>query len=191
MAQSIEVSDFRKGLKILHNDQPYSIVDFQHVKPGKGNAFTRTKIKNLHTGAVIDITYRSGERLIDPEVEDRTMTFLYRDGDNFHFMDAKNYEQVELQADVVGDAANYLLADMSTDIIFFRGRAINLEIPQQIVVKIAHCEPGVRGDTATNVTKQATIETGATVAVPIFINIGDAIKVDTGTGKYIERVSIA
>lgn len=184
---TFETSDFRKGLKILHNDQPFVIVDFQHVKPGKGNAFTRTKIKNLQSGAVLEVTYRSGEKVGDPEVEDKTMTFLYQDGDTFHLMDAKTYEQVELPRDAMGDGARYLMPDMTCDVIFFKGRAISVDVPQHVELKVSSCEPGVRGDTATNVTKPATLETGAEVAVPLFINVGDTLKVDTSTGKYIER----
>lgn len=187
---SFETSDFRKGLKIQHNNLPYSIVDFQHVKPGKGNAFTRTKLKNLQNGSVLEVTYRSGEKVEDPEVEDRDMTFLYKEGEGYHFMDGKTYDQVELQGSTLGDTAKYLMPDMVCGIIFWKGRAINIEIPQHVVMTIQHCEPGVRGDTATNVQKPATLETGAEVNVPIFINIGDKIKVDTSTGKYIERTSI-
>ena len=190
MADTVDTSDFRKGVKILYNDQPYTIIDFQHVKPGKGNQFTRTKIKNLVTGAVLDMTYRSGERVGAADVEEKTMTFLYGDAGGFNFMDAKTYEQVELQADILGDAAKYLLPDMPVDIIFFKGRAINVSIPNHVTLGVTYCEPGVRGDTATNVLKEATMETGATVPVPLFINVGDRIKVDTETGKYLERVSI-
>lgn len=187
---TFDTSDFKKGLKIIHNTQPFSIVEFQHVKPGKGNAFTRTRIKNLMTGAVLEITVRSGEKIEAAEVEDKSVTYLYNDGDTFHFMDAKNYEQFEIQRDVLGDSANYLLADTNCDVIFWNGRAIAVDIPQHMVLKVSHCEPGVRGDTATNVNKPATLETGASVNVPLFINVGDTLKIDTTTGKYLERVSI-
>ncbi len=187
----LETSDFRKGVKLIHNGAPFTIVDFQHVKPGKGNAFTRTKIKNLTTGAVLEITYRSGEKIEAADVEDKAMTFLYQDGDSYHFMDAKTYEQVELTAELLGDTKNYLLPETSADVVFWKGRAITIEIPNHVVLAVSHCEPGIRGDTATNVTKPATLETGATVNVPIFINIGDKLKIDTTTGSYIERVSRA
>lgn len=190
MASSYETSDFRKGLKILWDEIPWVIVDFQHVKPGKGNAFTRTRIRNLLTGAVQDVTYKSGERVGDPEIDERTMTFLYKEGDMFHFMDQRNFEQVELPESAIGDGAQFLLPEMAADVMFYKGRAINVDIPKHVTLKVAHTEPGVRGDTATNVTKPATLETGAVVAVPLFINAGDTVKVDTSTGEYLERTSI-
>lgn len=187
---TVETSEFKRGVKIIHNGQPFVIIDFQHVKPGKGNTFTRTKIRNLQTGAVLEVTYKSGERVEDAEIEDRVMTYLYHDGTVFHFMDTRTYDQVELQEELIGDYKNYLLPDMSCDILFWKGRAITISIPQHVVLKVAHCEPGVRGDTATNVTKPATLETGAVVNVPLFINVGDKLKVDTTTGQYLERTSI-
>lgn len=187
---SFETSDFRKGLKILYNNVPFVIVDFQHVKPGKGNAFTRTKIRNLETGSQLDVTFKSGDRCDDPEVEDMTMTFLYREGDTFHFMNTKNYEQVELPAEAVGNGASFLLPEMTADIAFWKGRAISVDIPAHVQLKITYCEQGVKGDTATNVTKPATLETGAQVAVPLFINAGDTVKIDTRTGEYLERTKI-
>ncbi|MBK8014349.1 MAG: elongation factor P [Deltaproteobacteria bacterium] len=186
----METSSFRKGLKILHNGVPYVIIDFQHVKPGKGNAFTRTRIKNLQTAAVLEITYRSGEKLEDPEVEERSMTFLYEDGGIYHLMDAKTFDQVEITGEFLGDTKNYLLPDMVCDVVFWKARPLTIQIPQHVELKIAHCEPGARGDTATNVTKPATLETGAVVDVPIFINVGDKVKIETDTGRYIERTSI-
>ena len=190
MASSYETSDFRKGLKILHNGAPFVIVDFQHVKPGKGNAFTRTRIRNLQTGAQLDVTYKSGDRVDDPEIEDKVMRFLYKEGEAFHFMDNRNYDQVEIQQQSIGNAAKFLLPEMDCEIVFWRGRAITVEIPAHVQLKITYCEPGVKGDTATNVTKPATVETGAIIAVPLFVNAGDTVKVDTRTGEYVERVKI-
>ncbi|MGF1511555.1 MAG: elongation factor P [Myxococcota bacterium] len=187
---TLETSDFRKGLKILYNNQPHVIIEFQHVKPGKGNQFTRTKLRNLSTGGVVEQTFRSGERVEDPEVEERTMTFLYNDAEGYHFMDSKTYEQVALQEDVLGTQKDFLLPEMPCDIILWKGRALNVDIPSQVELVITYCEPGVKGDTATNVTKPATVETGATVNVPLFINTGDKIKVDTASGSYLERVAI-
>jgi elongation factor P len=186
----IETSDFRKGVKVLYDGAPWTIIDFQHVKPGKGNAFTRTKLRNLATNNVLEVTFKSGDTLEDPDVEEKTMTFLYGDGETFNFMDAKTFDQVELQAAQIGEQKNFLLPQMNADIVFWRGRAINVEIPQHVELKITYCEPGVRGDTATNVTKPATLETGAIVQVPLFINEGDSVKVDTSTGEYLERTSI-
>jgi elongation factor P len=190
VASSYETSDFRKGLKILYDGTPYVIVDFQHVKPGKGNAFTRTRLKNLLTGSVLEVTLKSGERVGDPEIEDKTMSFLYKEGETYHFMDQKNFEQVELPESAIGEQSKFLLPEMVADVMFYKGRAINVEIAKHVVLKVTYCEPGVRGDTATNVTKPATVETGAIVAVPLFISEGDKIKVDTQTGEYIERTSI-
>ena len=187
---TIETSDFKKGTKLIHNGHPFSVVEFQHVKPGKGNQFTRTRIKNLQTGAVLEVTFRSGEKVEEADVEDKDMTFLYADGDTYHFMDGKTYDQVEISADLLGEKKGYLLPDMAAGIVFWKGRPITVDIPAQVVLEVAHCEPGVRGDTATNVTKPATMETGLEVNVPIFINIGDKIKVETATGNYLERTSI-
>lgn len=184
---TLETSDFKKGVKILHNNAPFVIVDFQHVKPGKGNQFTRTKIKNLQTGAVLDVTFKSGERVEDPEVEEKSMSFLYNDGDTYHFMDQKTFEQVEITRDFLGNSASYLLPDMVCGVVFWKKRPLTVEIPQHVELKVESCEPGVRGDTATNVTKPATMETGLAVNVPLFINVGDTLKIETSSGNYIER----
>lgn len=185
-----ETSDFRKGLKILYDEVPWVIVDFQHVKPGKGNAFTRTRLRNLLTGSTQEVTFKSGDRVGDPEIEEKTMTFLYKEGETYHFMDQKNYDQVELPETSLGDVARFLLPEMAADVMFYKGRAINVDIPKHVVLKVTHTEPGVRGDTATNVTKAATVETGAVVQVPLFINEGDMVKIDTSTGEYLERTKI-
>lgn len=190
MASSYETSDFRKGLKILWDGIPWVVVDFQHVKPGKGNAFSRTRLRNLLTGSTQDVTFKSGERVGDPEIEDKSMSFLYNDSDGYHFMDQRTYDQVALPKEALGDAVKFLLPEMQANVMFYQGRAINVDIPQHVVMKITYCEPGVRGDTATNVTKPATLETGAIVNVPIFINQGDSVKVDTRTGEYLERTQI-
>lgn len=187
---AIETSDFRKGLKVLYNGQPFSIIDFQHVKPGKGNQFTRTKMRNLQTGGVVDVNFRSGETLEDPDIEDKKMQFLYSEGDVFHFMDNKTYEQVEIQREILGQQAGFLLPEMTCQVMFYRGRALNADIPQQVELVISYTEPGVRGDTATNVMKPATLETGVEISVPLFINVGDKIKLDTSTGAYLERTAI-
>ena len=184
----IETSDLKKGAKIIHNDLPFVVVEFQHVKPGKGNAFTRTRIKNLQTGAVLEVTYKSGEKIEAADVEDKTMTFLYAD-DQFHFMDAKTYDQVAISAELLGDLKDFLLPDMTCAVVFWKGRPITVDIPNHVELKVESCEPGVRGDTATNVTKPATLETGKVVNVPLFINVGDTLKIDTSSGQYIERTA--
>jgi elongation factor P len=188
VASTIETSDLKKGVKVIHNEQPYVVVEFQHVKPGKGNAFTRTRIKNLQSGSVLEVTYKSGEKIEAADVEDKTMTFLYAD-EEFHFMDAKTYDQVAISAELLGDLKNFLLPEMSCAVVFWKGRPITVDIPNHVLLKVTHCEPGVRGDTATNVTKPATLETGYQVSVPLFITVGDTVKVDTTTGLYIERTA--
>ena len=147
-------------------------------------------MRNLQTGGMVDINFRSGETLEDPDIEDKKMQFLYNEGDTFHFMDQKTYEQVEIQREILGKQAGFLLPEMTCSVMFYRGRALNAEIPQQVELVISYTEPGVRGDTATNVMKPATLETGVEVSVPLFINVGDKVKLDTETGAYIERTAI-
>jgi len=180
-------TDFRNGLKIEFEGDPYTIVFFQHVKPGKGGAFVRTKLKNLKTGAVLEHTFRSGDKVEKPDLEEREMQFMYREGNAFHFMDTASYEQIYLDADHMGDAANYMIENLSVKILFFRGEPIGIDLPIFIVLTIAETEPGIRGDTVSGATKSARLESGAVVQVPLFLNEGDRIKVDTRTGSYIER----
>lgn len=184
-----QLSDFKKGLKILVDGQPYSVIDFQHVKPGKGNQFTRCKLKNLLTGNNVEKTYRSGEKFEVPDVHTQDTTFLYHDDNGFHFMNQSNYEQIALSREDLGDKANYLVENLQVTILFFNGRAIDLDLPNSVALKITYCEPGIKGNTATNATKPATLESGATVQVPLHINDGDTIKVNTETGAYVERVN--
>ncbi len=182
-----ETSDIRKGLKVLMDGQPYTVVEFQFVKPGKGSAFTRTKFKNLLTGGVVEKNIRSGEKLEPANVEEKDMQYLYAEGDDFVFMDKSSYEQTTVAGEVVGDDKDLLLDNADCTVLFFNERAVGISLPTFIVVNITQCDPGVKGDTATNVTKPATIETGAVVHVPLFINEGDRIKVDTRTRTYVER----
>jgi elongation factor P len=183
-----ETSDIRKGLKIVIDGVPYAVVDFQFVKPGKGNAFTRTKIKNLMNGNVIDRTYKSGEKLEPAEMEDRNMQFMYQDGEGFHFMDQQSYEQMAVPADVVGDAKDYLLENMMCMVSVFSGRPVSVAVPNFVELEVAHTDPGLKGDTVSGARKQATLTTGAVINVPLFVNIGDKLKIDTRTGDYVERV---
>lgn len=183
-----DTSDIRKGLKVLMDGSPYTVVEFQFVKPGKGSAFTRTKFKNLLTGGVVEKNVRSGEKLEPANVEDREMQFLYQDGEDYVFMDQKNYEQTNVNAEVVGDAKDLMMDNMDCQVLFFNERPIAVALPNFIEVEITECEPGVRGDTSGNVTKPATVSTGATVNVPLFVNQGDWIKIDTRTKSYTERV---
>lgn len=180
-------TDFRNGLKIEFEGDPYLIVYFQHVKPGKGGAFVRTKLKNLKTGAVLEHTFRSGDKVNKPDLEERGMQFLYREGNAFHFMDTGSYEQIYLDEDHMGDAANYMIENLAVKILFFRGEPIGIDLPIFITLAIAETEPGVRGDTVSGATKPAKLESGAFVQVPLFLNEGDRVKVDTRTGTYIER----
>lgn len=179
--------DFRRGLKIEINDEPFIIVSFQHVKPGKGGAFVRTKLKNLLNGNVVDRTFRSGEKVGKPDIEEKEMQYLYTDGD-FHFMDNATYEQTALNADLVGNAKDFLQENSTVTVLFYKGRVVNLELPTFVILEVTEAEPGLKGDTASSVTKPVTVETGAKLNVPLFINPGDRLKIDTRTGEYMERV---
>jgi elongation factor P len=185
----VDTSQFRNGLKIELDGEPFVITYFQHVKPGKGGAFVRTKVKNLRTGRVLDRTFRSGERVELADVEDRRMQYLYRDGDNLVLMDTTTYDQIPIPASVVGDAVQWLKESLEIDVVFWRGKAVNIELPAFIEAEITYCEPGIKGDTASGATKPATLETGAIVQVPLFVKEREKIRVDTRTGQYVERVS--
>ena len=186
---TVDTSQFRNGLKIEIDGEPFVITYFQHVKPGKGGAFVRTKIRNLRTGRTIDKTFRAGEKLEEPDVHETRMEYLYQDGDHLVFMDSKTYDQIPISAEQVGEPRKYLKENLEAKILFWRGTAINVELPPFIEATITHCEPGVRGDTASSVTKPATLETGAVIQVPLFIKEGEVVRVDTRTGEYVERVS--
>ncbi len=181
-------SDFRKGLKIELDGAPYIIVDFLHVKPGKGGAFVRTKIKHLMTGRVLDQTFRSGERVKRPDLVEREMQFLYREGDNFYMMDNENFEQLAITAEQLGDGVLFLSDNLNVKVLIFNQQPVAVELPTFVELEVTETEPGVRGDTASGGNKPATLESGAVVQVPLFINEGDRVKVDTRTGDYIERV---
>jgi elongation factor P len=183
-----DTSDIKKGLKVTIDNSPYSVVEFQFVKPGKGQAFTRTKLKNLLTGAMLERTFRSGDRLAPAEVEDRAMQFLYKEGDMFVFMDTHNYEQVQLTPDLVGDAANYMIDGLMVDVLFISGRPVGATPPTFVLLKVTQTDPGFKGDTSGNTTKAATLESGLEVQVPLFINEGETLRIDTRTGAYCERV---
>jgi elongation factor P len=183
-----DTSQFRRGLKIEIDNVPYTIVFFQHVKPGKGNQFTRTKMKNLFTGLVIERTYRSGEKVGIPDLEFQDCSFLYQDGDTFHFMNQTTYEQFEIGREKLGDTTKYLIPDLSVQLMFYRGRTANIELPTFVDLLVSQSDPGVKGDTASGGTKPATLETGLVVYVPFHINEGDVLKIDTRSGDYVERV---
>lgn len=182
-------SDIRNGMVMLHHGEPWLVVDFQHVKPGKGNAFVRTRLKNLKTGRVQDITFRSGEKIEDIRVERRKMQYLYRSGDEFYLMDLQSYDQIPVNSSVVGDAANYIKESDEITVACTDTEVIQVEAPMFVELEVTETEPGVRGDTATGATKNATLETGHIVQVPLFIEQGDVLKIDTRDGRYVERVS--
>lgn len=183
-----ESSDIRKGLKIQMDGNPYTVVEFQFVKPGKGTAFTRTKIKNLKTGAVLERTFRSGEKLEPANIEEREMQFLYKEGDNYHFMDNTTYDQSFIPADDIGDAGQLMPDNINVDVLFFDDAPIGVTLPNFVELEVAHTEPGVKGDTASGATKPATLTTGAIINVPLFVEEGEVLKIDTRTSEYIERV---
>jgi elongation factor P len=180
-------TDFRNGLKIEFGGEPYVIVYFQHVKPGKGGAFVRTKLKNLKTGAVLENTFRSGDKVNKPDLDERGMQFMYLMENAYHFMDTKTYEQIYLDREHMGDAANYMIENLPVKILFYRGEPIGIDLPIFIDLQIVETEPGLKGDTVSGATKPASLESGAVVQVPLFLNVGDRVKVDTRTGTYIER----
>jgi elongation factor P len=181
-------ADFRKGLKIEWEGIPYIIVEFQHVKPGKGGAFVRTKIKNLINGRVIDQTFRSGEKVGRPDLQEKDMQYLYAEDDRYCFMDNETYEQIYLTAEQLGDSKDFLQDNLNLKVLYYKGQPIAVELPTFVELTVTHTEPGFKGDTATGGNKPATLETGAVIQVPLFIEIGDRLKVDTRTGTYVERV---
>jgi elongation factor P len=183
-----DTSDIRKGLKIMIDGSPYTVVEFQFVKPGKGAAFTRTKVKNLLTGAVLERNFRSGEKFEPANVETKTMQYLYKDADSFVFMDTTSYDQVQIPETTIGDSSDYMPENINVEVLFFHDRAVGVTLPNFIEQAIVETEPGFRGDTATGSTKPGKISTGATINVPLFISVGDVVKIDTRTGDYIERV---
>ncbi len=183
-----ESSDLRKGLKIIIDGQPYIITDFQFSKPGKGQALYRCKLKNMITGYTMDRTYRSGDKFEPANLEERKMQYLYNDGEGYHFMDTKTYDQITLTEENVGDAKNFLQDNMEVDVLFFNETPISINLPNFVQLKVTKADPGVKGDTATGATKPATLETGYTIQVPLFIEEGDTLKIDTRTGQYVERV---
>jgi elongation factor P len=182
-------SDFKRGLRIEFEGQPYEITEFQHHKPGKGAAIVRTKLRNLLTGNSIDPTFRSGDKVGRPDLEDKDMQFLYAQDDTFHFMDPDSYEQIEINRDGLGDAPNYLTDGLTVSVLFYQDKPISIDLPNHVVLEVVECDPAVRGDTVQGATKPAKLQTGHTVNVPLFINEGEKLRVDTRTGEYIERAN--
>ena len=186
----VSTAEFKKGLRIVFDGQPYAIVDFQHVKPGKGGAFVRTKLKHMRQGKVIDNTFRSGEKVELVEYDEKHMQFLYKD-DRYNFMDTETYEQVSMSAEEVGDARDFLKENIEVEILFINDSPVTVELPNFIELQIVKTDPGIRGDTASGGSKPATLESGAVVQVPLFLYEGDVVKVDTRSGEYLGRVAAA
>ncbi len=185
----ISATDFRSGVVIELDGDLMQIVDFQHVKPGKGGAFVRTKFKNVLTGRVIEKTFRSGEKFEEARLEQQVWQYLYHDGDLYHFMHKESFEQMEVGDDIVGDKSKWIKENTDATLMFYKGTCISLEIPFFVELLITQCDPGFQGDRATGGSKPATLETGAVVQVPLFVQEGTVIKVDTRTATYIERVN--
>ena len=180
-------TDFRKGLKIEIDGTPFEIIEFQHFKPGKGGAMVRTKLRNILNGRVLDNTFRSGEKVERPNLESRDMQFLYHEGEQLVFMDMTTYDQMHMDAEATDGKANYLKDGQECRVLLYNEKPLDIEIPASLVLEVTETEPGAKGDTVSNVTKPATLETGVVIQVPIFVNIGDRVKVDTRTNGYLGR----
>lgn len=183
----ISSNDFRTGVTIEIDNDVWQVVDFQHVKPGKGAAFVRAKLKNIRTGAVVERTFNAGEKLPKARVDNRQMQYLYENGDAYVFMDNETYDQSEISKEQLGNAVNFLKENMTISVMFFQGTIIGVDLPNSVELTVIETEPGIKGDTATGGTKPATLETGYLVRVPLFINVGDVLRIDTRSGAYIER----
>jgi elongation factor P len=183
-----EASDLRKGLKIQIDGEPYIITDFSFVKPGKGQALYKCRLKNLITGSQFDRNYRSGDRFEEADLEEQTMEFLYHEGDKYCFMNTSTYEQVEMDEEQVGDAKNFLINNLKVSVSFFRSKPISIGLPTFVDLKVVRADPGVKGDTATGASKPVTLETGYEIQAPLFIEEGETLRLDTRTGQYVSRV---
>ena len=185
----ITAGDFRNGVTFDMDGSVYQIIEFQHVKPGKGAAFVRTKIRNIVTGAVTERTFNPTEKFPTAYIERKEMQYSYNDGDLYYFMDTETYDMVPLNASSLSDSFKFVKENMTVKLLSYKGNVFGLEAPNFVVLEVTHAEPGIKGDTATNATKPATLETGAEVRVPLFINEGDYIRIDTRTGEYMERAT--
>jgi elongation factor P len=183
----LSTTDFRRGLKIEMDGIPYEIVEFLHVKPGKGGAFIRTKLKNMINGRVVENTFRSGEKMVKPDLETKAMQYLYRESNEYVFMDMESYEQLHVGKDQLGEKAGYLKDGMELSMLMYKGQPLDIDLPASVVLEVTDTEPGVKGDTVSGATKPALLESGISVNVPLFVNTGDRIKVDTRSGEYIGR----
>ena len=182
-------NDLKNGMILVLEGQLWSVVEFQHVKPGKGPAFVRTKLKNVTSGKTVDKTFNAGTKVETSNVDKRTMQYLYKDGDDFVFMDGKTYDQINVSSDIVGDAAQFMLENQEATVATHEGSVLFIELPASVELTITYTEPGVQGDRSTGGTKPATLETGATIQVPLFLEQGTKVKVDTRDGSYLSRVN--
>ena len=185
----IDTGGLRKGLTIVEDGELLMIVDWQHVKRGRGTAFVRLRMRNLRTGSNFEETYMAGSKFETAYLEHKTVQYLYRDGPNFYFMDTETYEQPIVSEEMLGDAVNYLRENDRVDLLFYEGEVLDVELPASVALEVAHTDPGLRGDTASGATKPATLETGLVINVPLFIETGDMVKVDTRSGEYLERAN--
>lgn len=184
----ISANEFRNGITFEMDGGVYQIIEFQHVKPGKGSAFVRTKIKNIITGAVVEKTFNPADKYPSAFIERKEMQYLYNENGIYYFMDNETYDTVPISSSLLGDNFKFIKEDMKLKVMSFKGQVFGVELPYFVELEIAQTEPGVKGDTATNVTKNAILETGAEIKVPMFVNEGDTIRIDTRTGEYMERV---
>jgi elongation factor P len=184
----MDIGEIRKGSKVVFEGNPWVVTDYLFVKPGKGQALYKCKMKNMISGASVDRTYRSGEKFERADLEEHRMQYLYSDGEQFHFMNNANFEQVGLTKEQVDESAGFLYENLEVDMLFFNGQPIGLTLPNFVELEITQSDPGIKGDTASNTTKPATMSTGYVVQVPLFVNEGEWIKIDTRTGQYVERV---
>lgn len=183
----IPTAQFKRGMKIEMDGTPYEILEFQHVKPGKGGAFVRTKLRNVLNARVVEHTFRSGEKVGKPDMETRTMQYLYKEGEDYVFMDMTSYEQLHVPAENTGGKGGYLMDGQEAKVLIYKGQPLDIDIAASVILEVTETEPGAKGDTVSNVNKPATLSTGIVVQVPLFINIGDFVKVDTRSGDYLGR----
>ena len=184
----ISAGEFRNGITLEYDGEIYVIIEFQHVKPGKGAAFVRSKLKNIKSGGIVEKTFRPTEKMPRAHIDRKEMMYLYRDGDLYNFMDTETYDQITLNASDIGDALDYVKENDTVKILSHNGNVFGIEPPMHAELRVIETEPGFRGDTATGAVKTAKLETGVTVTVPLFINEGDVLKIDTRTGEYLSRV---
>lgn len=183
----ISSNDLRPGITVEIDGMVWQVVEFQHVKPGKGAAFVRTKMKNLQTGSVVERTFNAGEKVPTAQVERKPMQYLYGEDGSYYFMDVETYDQIMLTKEQLGNALNFIKEEMEITVLFFKGTVIGVDIPNSVELRVVETEPGIRGDTATGAQKPATLETGYVVRVPLFVNEGDLLRIDTRSGAYLER----